>query len=54
MVPWAGLRCVIVVFPDHTHLFFVTYKTTEKIIFLMNHMRMQPIVASTIHDMIYI
>ena len=20
MVPWAGLQCVIVVFPDHTHL----------------------------------
>ena len=22
MVPWVGLRCVIVVFPDHTHLLF--------------------------------
>ena len=22
MVPWAGLQCVIVVFPDHTHLNF--------------------------------
>ena len=22
-VPWVGLQCVIVVFPDHTHLFFV-------------------------------
>ena len=21
-VPWVGLRCVIVVFPDHTHLLF--------------------------------
>ena len=21
-VPWVGLRCVIVVFPDHTHLHF--------------------------------
>ena len=21
-MPWVGLRCVIVVFPDHTHLFF--------------------------------
>ena len=20
MVPWVGLQCVIVVFPDHTHL----------------------------------
>ena len=22
-VPWACQQCVIVVFPDHTHLFFV-------------------------------
>ena len=22
MVPWAGQRCVIVVFSDHTHLLF--------------------------------
>ena len=22
MVPWVGLQCVIVVFPDHTHLPF--------------------------------
>ena len=22
MVSWVGLECVIVVFPDHTHLFF--------------------------------
>ena len=22
-VPWVGLKCVIVVFPDHTHLLFV-------------------------------
>ena len=21
MVPWVGLQCVIVVFPDHTHFF---------------------------------
>ena len=21
-VPWVGLQCVTVVFPDHTHLFF--------------------------------
>ena len=24
IVPWVGLQCVIVVFPDHTHLLFVT------------------------------
>ena len=23
MVPWVGLQCVIVVFPDHSHLLFV-------------------------------
>ena len=23
-VPWVGLQCVIVVFPDHTHLLFLT------------------------------
>ena len=23
-VPWAGLRFVIVIFPDHTHLLFMT------------------------------
>ena len=22
-VPWVGMQCVIVVFPDHTHLLFV-------------------------------
>ena len=22
-VPWAGLQCVIVVYPDHTHFYFV-------------------------------
>ena len=24
MVPWVCLQCVIVVFPDHTHLLFMT------------------------------
>ena len=24
--PWVGLQCVIVVFPDHTHLLYYTYK----------------------------
>ena len=23
VVPWVGLQCVIVVFPDHTHLVFL-------------------------------
>ena len=27
-VPWVGLRCVIVVFPDHTHLLFVQGDST--------------------------
>ena len=26
-VLWVGLQCVIVVFPDHTHLLFVGWKT---------------------------
>ena len=26
MVMWVGLQCVIVVFPDHTHLLFDPYK----------------------------
>ena len=25
-VPWVGLQCVIVVFPDHTHLLFSIVK----------------------------
>ena len=29
-VPWVGLRYVIVVFPDHTHLFFGMAKNTVK------------------------
>ena len=33
---------------------FVTRNTTEKFICLMNHIKMQSIVASTTHDMIYI
>ena len=29
-VPWVGLQCVIVVFPNHTHLVFVyTYISSE-------------------------
>ena len=28
-VPWVGLQCVIVVFPDHTHLLF--YKQTSRL-----------------------
>ena len=30
---------------------FEAYNTTEKLILLMNHINMQPIVASTLHDM---
>ena len=32
MVPWVGLQFVIVVFPDHTHLFF---KTSRHLHFLL-------------------
>ena len=28
MVPWVGLQCVILVFPDHTHLIF-TFQIQE-------------------------
>ena len=28
-VPWVGLQCVIVVFPDHTHLLFVFLKSVS-------------------------
>ena len=28
-VPWVGMQCVIVVFPDHTHLLFQTQKPEE-------------------------
>ena len=32
-VPWVGLQCVIVIFPDHTHLLFVPERgTTDAII----------------------
>ena len=27
-VPWVGLQCVIVVFPDHTHYFFTVVQIT--------------------------
>ena len=31
MVPWVCLGCVIVVFPDHTHLFFQFLSMYERI-----------------------
>ena len=30
-VPWVGLQCVIVVFPDHTHLLFHSLKCCEPV-----------------------
>ena len=30
MVPWVGLLCVIVAFPDHTHLLLVLVTILEK------------------------
>ena len=27
-VPWVGLQCVVVVIPDHIHLFFAIYRTS--------------------------
>ena len=32
--PWLGLQCVIVVFPDHTHLHFGTKRNLADLIFL--------------------
>ena len=34
-VPWVGLQCVIVIFPDHTHLLFKSLFAPE--ICLMSH-----------------
>ena len=28
-VPWVGLQCVIVVFPDHTHLLFASSRLSD-------------------------
>ena len=33
MVPWVGLRCVIVVFPDHTHFHFYMGLDARKPVF---------------------
>ena len=36
-VPWVGLQCVIVFFPDHTHLLFCHFqKSIEDLIFPYN------------------
>ena len=29
MVPWVGLQCVIVLFPDHTHFFLTDSQSSE-------------------------
>ena len=29
-VPWVGLQCLIVVFPDHTHLCFFVHRMDHK------------------------
>ena len=30
-VSWVGLQCVIMVFPDHTHLFFLYFDTSASL-----------------------
>ena len=30
VMPWVGLQCVIVVFPDHTHLLFLNHKLRDE------------------------
>ena len=32
-VPWFGLQCVIVVFPDQTHLFFLVFYSGKNNLF---------------------
>ena len=34
-VPWVGLQCMIVVFPDRTHLIFLSYYLSGQIISLI-------------------
>ena len=36
-VLWVGLHCVIVVFPDHTHLLFVTYSNRNCFMHSVDH-----------------
>ena len=36
MVPWVGLQCVIVVFPDHTHLLFNTNSSAVNAVLIMS------------------
>ena len=40
-VPWVGLQCVIVVFPDHTHLLFALRNINIKILMLFIFRRTQ-------------
>ena len=36
IVPWVGLQCVVVVFPDHTHLLFGTLDTMH-VVYPLHH-----------------
>ena len=36
MVPWVGLQCVIVVFPDHTHLLLDPFKFSRSVIIVVD------------------
>ena len=36
-VPWVGLQCVIVVFPDHNHLHFPTDRFKAVVLWLLIH-----------------
>ena len=41
MVPLVGLRCVIVVFPDHTHFLCYLYATAKKVKFMSVQINMK-------------
>ena len=47
-VPWVGLQCVIVVFPDHARLFFLLYNA-HVLIFpnAVNERRMRNILSNS-------
>ena len=36
-MPWVGLQCVIVVFPDHTHLLFVAFPHSGVVLVFPGH-----------------
>ena len=52
-VPWAGLLCVIVVFPDHTHLLFLSHTGSELLWSLLLIVEHSPGSITTLNETIY-